>query len=133
MSSYGNNPSVPGYWSGAYQPDQLLCGPLQVVTKTVTITGGEVYQRGTVLGRMTESGAYTLCKQGAGVTDGSETPVAILADMADASSGDVLAGVYLMGEFNANRVIFDESWDIDDLSVALEKEKIFLRNPVTVP
>lgn len=53
--------------------------------------------------------------------------------MADASSGDVLAGVYLMGEFNANRVIFDESWDIDDLSVALEKEKIFLRNPVTVP
>lgn len=75
MSTYGNNPSVPGYWSGAYQPDQLLCGPLQVVTKTVTITGGEVYQRGTVLGRMTESGAYTLCKQGAGVTDGSETPV----------------------------------------------------------
>lgn len=131
MTTYGNNPSVPGYWSDAYQPDQLLCGPLQTVTKTVTITGGAVYQRGTVLGRITDSGAFTLSVSSA--TDGSETPVAVLADLADASSGDVLAGVYVMGEFNANRVIYDEGWSTDALTAALEKEKIFLRNPVTVP
>ncbi|EIC3243770.1 head decoration protein [Escherichia coli] len=131
MSTYGNNPVTPGYWSDAYQPDQLLCGPLQTVTKTVTVTGGAVYQRGTVLGCIADSGAFTLCVPSA--NDGSETPVAILADLADASSGDVLAGVYVMGEFNANRVIFDEGWDISVLTPALEKEKIFLRNPVMAP
>ncbi|PSY65653.1 head decoration protein [Escherichia sp. 20412-1] len=131
MTTYGNNPVTPGYWSSEYQPDQLLCGPLQHVTKTVTISGGEVYQRGTVLGRVTDSGAFTLSVPSA--TDGSETPVAILADLADATSGDVLAGVYVMGEFNANRVIFGEGWDISALTSALEKEKIFLRNPVMAP
>lgn len=131
MITYGNNPVTPGYWSSEYQPDQLLCGPLQHVTKTVTISGGEMYQRGTVLGRVTDSGAFTLCVPSA--TDGSETPVAILSDPADATSGDVLAGVYVMGEFNANRVIFGEGWDISALTSALEKEKIFLRNPVMAP
>ncbi|EHR8986889.1 head decoration protein [Escherichia coli] len=126
---YGNNPFSPGGWAMAYAPDQLIAGPLQLITKTVTVTGSAAYSRGTVLGVKTSDGKYTLCVKTA--EDGSQTPVAILVDDVDASSGDVQAGVYLMGEFNADRVTYDSSWQADELVTALEKEKIFLRTPVS--
>ncbi|HBC1012505.1 TPA: head decoration protein [Escherichia coli] len=128
---FGNNPFSPGCWSVEYSPDQLIAGPLQLITKTVTLTGGEILKRGTVLGRITSGGIYTICKRGSDVTDGSDVPVAVLMDDVDTSGGDAQGGVYLMGEFNAGRVIFDESWTVEELTTELEKEKIFLRLPVS--
>jgi hypothetical protein len=50
------------------------------------------------------TGVYQLAVSSA--VDGSEKPVAILADYADPTAGNVVAPVYLMGEFNANALVF---------------------------
>lgn len=126
----GQSPIAPGMTSSVFNPDQLIAGVLQPVTRDVTITGG-TYKRGTVLGKVTASGAYTLSVQTA--TDGSQNPVAILVDDRDASSGDLVGPVYLLGEFNANAVIFDPSWTLSTLIPAMDVNKVFLRNPVEAP
>ncbi|WP_338327096.1 hypothetical protein [Yersinia ruckeri] len=54
-----------------------------------------------------------------------------MVDDADATTGAVQAGVYLMGEFNQHRVIFDDSWTLADLAVALRPYSIFLRSSLT--
>lgn len=42
--------------------------------------------------------------------DGSQYPVGILVDAADASGGTVVGGIYQHGEFNQNAIIYDSSW-----------------------
>lgn len=64
-------------------------------------------------------------------TDGSNEPIAVLADDADPSGGDVKAGVYLTGEFNSNAMTFGTG-----LTAALAKEPmrrvgIFLKDAVS--
>lgn len=130
MDQFGQNAFAPGMKSALFVPDQLIAGTLQLVTDTGTITGG-AYQRGTVLGRVTASGKYTQSVKTA--TDGSETPVAILVDDVDASSGDQNGGLYLMGEFNQHRIIFDESWTISELKTAFRPLAIFLKDSDQAP
>jgi hypothetical protein len=128
MTDFGNNPFAPGMKTSVFVPDQLVAGNLKLVTKTVTVTGGD-YKRGTVLGMITASGKYTACLKTA--SDGSETPCAILVDGVHAAThGDQSGGVYLMGEFNDNRVIIDASWTIAEMTVALRPFAIFLTDSV---
>lgn len=133
MDTFGQNPFVPGMTQATFIPDQLVSGNLQVVTDNGTIlTGaGAVYKRGTILGVITASGKYT--KSVATATNGSQVPSAILADDVDATVADVNAGVYLMGEFNQNRIIFDASWTVVTLKAALRPLAIFLRDSVQAP
>lgn len=130
MDQYGQNPFAPGMKSSLFVPDQLVAGNLQLVTDTVTVSGGD-YKRGTVLGMITASGKYTACVKTA--TDGSENPVAILADNVDASSADQTGGVYLMGEFNQNRITLDASWTIAGMKAALRPLAIFLKDSDQAP
>lgn len=125
MSQTGQNPFVPGVIQDTFIPDQLVSGPLQLVTDTVSLSAG-VLLRGTVLGQITATKAYIKSVKAA--TDGSQVPCAILVDNADATTGAVQVGVYLMGEFNQHRVIFDDSWTLADLAVALRPYSIFLRD-----
>ncbi|GAB7525330.1 head decoration protein [Paraburkholderia sp. 2C] len=74
-------------------------------------------------------GTYKLSVKSA--SDGSQTPVAILADDADASAGPVTAGAYLMAEVNANSLHFDASWDIPSLTTALRPYSIFVKSSVS--
>ncbi|MDN7871273.1 head decoration protein [Burkholderia multivorans] len=74
-------------------------------------------------------GTYKLSVKTA--SDGSQTPVAILADDADASAGPVTAGAYLMAEVNANALNFDPSWDIPSLTAALRSSAIFVKSSVS--
>ncbi len=74
-------------------------------------------------------GQYVSCVKTA--NDGSQAPCAILADDADASTGPVEAGVYLTGEFNSRRVIFDPSWTLPLLRAALRPFNIFLHHSVS--
>lgn len=128
MTDFGNNPFAPGMKTSVFVPDQLVAGNLKLVTKTVTVTGGD-YKRGTVLGMITASGKYTACLKTA--SDGSETPCVILVDDVHAAThGDQSGGVYLMGEFNDNRVIIDASWTIAEMTVALRPFAIFLTDSV---
>ncbi|CAI1576474.1 Uncharacterised protein [Serratia proteamaculans] len=127
------NAWIPGVQHDTFVPDQLLSGPLQVVSDTVTVASGAAakYKRGTVLGVITASGKYTLSV--ATATDGSEAPSAILADDVDASASDVFAGVYLMAEINQNRITFDPSWTLAKLKTALRPLGIFLRDSIQAP
>ncbi len=128
VNQIGNNPWRPGIVQDVYVPDQLVSGPLQLVTDTVKITGGKAYKRGTVLGVVTASGGYQLSVKTA--TDGSEVPSAILVDDVDTTAGDVLGGVYLMGEFNGHRIIIDNSWTVETVAQALRPSSIFIRDVV---
>ena len=130
MDQFGQNQLDPGMDSSLFLPDQLIAGTLQLVTDTGIITGG-TYKRGTVLGMVTASGKYKLSVKTA--TDGSETPVAILVDNVDASTADQNGGLYLMGEFNQNHIIFDNSWAIPALKTALRPLAIFLKDSTQAP
>ncbi|HHY0811073.1 TPA: head decoration protein [Klebsiella pneumoniae] len=130
MDQYGQNPFAPGMESALFVPDQLIAGTLQLVTDTGIITGG-TYKRGTVLGVVTASGKYKLSVKTA--TDGSEKPAAILIDDVDASTTDQNGGLYLMGEFNQNRIIFDNSWAVPALKTALRPLAIFLKDSTQAP
>lgn len=131
MDQFGQNQFAPGMKSSLFVPDQLVAGPLQLVTDTVTVSGGD-YKRGTVLGMITASGKYTACLKTA--SDGSEKPCAILVDDVNAAThGDQSGGVYLMGEFNQNRINIDASWTIADIKAALRPLAIFLKDSSQAP
>ena len=130
MDQFGQNQFAPGMKSALFIPDQLIAGTLQLVTDTGIITSG-TYKRGTVLGMVTASGKYKLSVKTA--TDGSEKPAAILVDNVDASTSDQNGGLYLMGEFNQNRIIFDNSWTVPALKAALRPLAIFLKDSIQAP
>lgn len=131
MDQFGQNPFSPGVTSSLFVPDQLVSGPLQLVTDTVTIGQAGVLKRGTVLGLVTSSGEYVISVKTA--EDGSQTPVAILVDDVDTTEEAKSAGVYLMGEFNQNRLIVDDGWTLAELKVALRPLAIFLRDSIQAP
>lgn len=80
------------------------------------------------------SGSYKTSVKTA--TDGSQAPVAILVDQALASGGDLIGGIYLMGEFNAAKIVFDSGWGSSTagpvaLAPLLRPLGIFLKNAIT--
>lgn len=75
------------------------------------------------------SGVWKLCT--AGAVDGSNNPLAILADYCDPSSGNVTAGVYVMGEFNGNAIVFDSSLTPAQIKQAFRVNQIFIKNVVS--
>ncbi len=129
-TSVGDNVQTPSIQAEIYVPDQLIAGRFPLVTQPVTIAAGAaVLKRGTVLGIVTASGKYIQSVKTA--ADGSQNPVAILADDADPTGGDVQAGVYLTGEFNQNAIIFDASWTVATLTAPLRALSIFLKPSVS--
>lgn len=130
MDQFGQNQFAPGMKSSLFVPDQLIAGTLQLVTDSGTITGGS-FKRGTVLGMITASGKYTKSVKTA--ADGSQNPVAILVDNVDASTADQNGGLYLMGEFNQNCIIYDNSWTVPGLKAALRPLPIFLKDSIQAP
>lgn len=131
MDQFGQNQFSPGMKSSLFVPDQLVSGPLQLVTDSVTIGVSGALKRGTVLGIVTATGAYVQSKKDA--TDGSEKPSAILVDNVDTTTAVQTGGVYLMGEFNQNRLIFDATWTIAELKAQFRPLAIFLRDSIQSP
>ncbi|UNK26224.1 head decoration protein [Serratia plymuthica] len=131
MDQFGQNQFAPGMKSSLFVPDQLVSGPLQLVTDSVTIGVSGALKRGTVLGVVTATGAYIPSKKDA--TDGSENPSAILVDNVDTTTTAQTGGVYLMGEFNQHRLIFDATWTIAELKAQFRPLAIFLRDSIQSP
>jgi hypothetical protein len=218
INPIGDQPFAPGNYAYSYNPDQLIAGPLQLVTYNVEVpTGNGILARGTVMGRLTtfsvvvtpgtntgngtvgsitvppgnEFGSYTLTALSptsfsvvdpegvslanatvgtaytsgeinftitAGGTafvagdsftlnnmsttgnvipsvktasDGSQTPVCILADTIDTTSGAQKVGAYFMGEFNSRAITYDSSWTLFDLTASLQARGIFLKSSVS--
>lgn len=65
-------------------------------------------------------------KSVATATDGSQIPKAVLADDADATSADAAAGAYVSGEFNGNALIYDGSWSVATLQIAMRPYAIWI-------
>lgn len=74
-------------------------------------------------------GTYIACVKTA--SDGSQNPVAILADAADASAGPVSTGAYVAGEFNFNALTYDASWTQATLVSALRAYSLFAKSAVS--
>lgn len=94
---------------GSAMPNATVGTPYVSADINFTLTaGGTAFAAGDAFDVIVPPGNYVNCV--ATASDGSEVPVAILADDADASGGAVSCGVYLMGEFNQNAIIPDASW-----------------------
>jgi hypothetical protein len=83
--------------------------------ETVTLKAGTNYALGSVLGKITASGKYSLspAAQVAG-DEGAETAVAVLLEAVDASAGDKTALVVARGPAIVSKaaLIFDASVDL---------------------
>ncbi len=109
-----------------FNPDNLVAGDIAIRTDSVTIGSGAALTRGAVLGKVTATGKYIL--SAAGASDGSETPVAILAEDTDASGSDVTnVPVYIRGDFNSNALNFGTAHDADSVKDALRDGGIFIK------
>lgn len=132
MDNFGQNAFQPGMRSSLFVPDQLVSGTLQLVTDTGVIAQATaIHLRGTVLGKIKASGQYIKSVKTA--TDGSEVPVAILVDNVDSTAATQRGGVYLMGQFNQNSIIYDNSWTLAELKTALRPYSIFLEDSIQAP
>jgi hypothetical protein len=130
VTNYGNNPEVPGAWDASYYPDNLIAGDKKIVTDNqAVITGAAILKRGTVLGQVTATGAYRLAV--ATAADGSQNPCAVLADLTDATAGDVAGAVYIEAEVNGNRLIFDPSFTVAAIKAALRPLSLIVKFPVS--
>ena len=96
-------------------------------TAKVTLTGVDA-ARGTVLGRITASGLFTTAL--AAANDGSEAPLVILAEDADASGGDVDATVWIAGDFNGDLLTYGAGHTADTVRAALIGTPIFVRDTI---
>jgi len=112
-----------------YTPDNLLASDYPAVTDIITILLAHVLTRGALLGKITASGKYVLCDSAA--IDGSQNPVAILAEDADATAADVQALIYLSGAFNEGQVTFGGVDTADTHRVALRDLNIYLKKAVS--
>lgn len=74
-------------------------------------------------------GTYVECERTA--TDGSQHPLAILVDDADATQGPVTAGAYLSGEFNAARLIYSATWSLPALVSAMRPFGLFAKTSIS--
>lgn len=125
-TNVGNNPTAPGIAAEIYLPDQLVAGAFPLVTQPITVASGAgVLARGTVLGIVTASGKYV--KSASAASDGSQTPVAVLADSIDATSADVATGAYFSGEFNSNSLTLGAGWTLTSIAAALRDASIFIK------
>lgn len=97
-----------------------------------TITaGGTPFVAGDSFTVTVAAGANTWKKSVKTAVDGSNLPLGILVDDADATGGDVNSGMYLTGEFNENVVAYDGTWTLEELKQSLRRDGIFLKSAIT--
>jgi len=101
-----------------------------IVTDAVIIASGNKLARGTVLGIVTASGKAVAVDSSKNT--GVELPYAVLANDTDATAADVLAPIYLTGEYNGHKLIFGGSDTSDTHKTACRKIGIFIKSAVPV-
>lgn len=95
--------------AGSYVPENLLAGSSDVITQSDTILQAGVIAKLTVMGRVTASGKLIKSVQTA--TDGSQTVAAILCEAVNSTAADVVAPVYVAGEFDLDALTWDATFD----------------------
>lgn len=111
--------------AGSLAHDNLIAGTaVNAVTESIVLDTGNL-TRGALLGRITASGKYVLSL--AAAEDGSQTPVAILAEDTDATSADKTTVAYLTGEFNTAAMTFGTGHTAASVKAGLRDLGIFLK------
>lgn len=87
-----------------YDPLPLVVGGFDTASRSITLLAGQAYKRGSVLGRITASGKYTLAT--AAANDGSQTPAVVLSLDCDATGGDVACPAYFKAVVSEAACIF---------------------------
>lgn len=117
----GFNPGVTQH--AAYDPEGLLVSDHDTFTDDIVVVSGQNLVAGTLLGKITSGGKFN--KSLSGASDGSQTPVAILKDDCDASSGDKPARAYFAGGFNTHKMVFGTAHTAASTRQALAARGIF--------
>lgn len=117
---------MPEIITDTFNYDNLLAGGDFTVLEIGTVDETVEVKRGTVLGRVSATKNFKVCKDANG--DGSEKPVAILAEDLPAGAQNKDKYIYLAGNFNSSAVIFDEGVaDKEQAKIELHGNSIFLR------
>lgn len=116
---------MPDIVSDTFNYDNLLAGGDFTVLEIGTVDETVEVKRGTVLGRVSATNTFKICKEGA--SDGSNEPCAVLAEDIKAGAENKDKYLYLSGKFNKNAVIFDSSiTNKNKAKIELHKNSIFL-------
>lgn len=117
---------MPGFESDTFNYDNLLAGGDLTVLEIGTIDETGEVKRGTVLGRVSSTNTYKICKDAN--ADGSNIPVAILAEDLPAGETNKDKYIYLAGNFTAEKVILDAGVaNKNKAKIELHGNSIFLR------
>lgn len=115
-----------GFENDTFNYDNLLADGDLTVLEVGTIDETVEVKRGTVLGWVSSTNTYKICKDVN--ADGSNIPVAILAEDLPASAENKDKYIYLSGNFNLSAVIFDAGIaNKNKAKIELHNNSIFLR------
>lgn len=109
----------------SYLPRQLSAGDFPIVMDSGVIAVGQKLLRGAVLGQVTASKEYQLCK--AAAEDGSQAPTAILDQDVDTTDGAKSAPIRLTGQVLGNQLSLGEGLTLAAAKAALRPLSIFIR------
>lgn len=115
----------PGFSKDSYTPKEIYASEHPRITRGVTIAAGQVLERGALLGKVTASGAYVLSV--AAAEDGSQTPVAVLADDVNASAAADGAVVYEAGHFEGRHLTYGAGHTADSVRAGLRTLGIYIQ------
>lgn len=110
------------------QFENLLAGTIEMPTSTVTFKKGFAYKRGHVLGYIKTENKCTPVNKTKG--DNSQYVYAIAAEDADATEGDVVAAIYMAGEFNTPHLIFESGDTAADHQLSARQVGIFFKQEI---
>ncbi|MGE8455636.1 head decoration protein [Pseudomonas sp. ESBL2] len=108
-----------------YLPRELSAGDFPIVMDAGVIAAGQVLSRGAVLGQVTASGEYLLCKVAS--EDGSQSPVAILDQDVDTTDGAKSAPLRLTGQVLGSQLALGEGLTLAAAKAALRPLCLFIR------
>lgn len=110
-----------------FVPDQLVANnPSLLLNEPAILLSGQNLKRGALLGKITTGGKFVLSASAA--VDGSQTPVGILVDDTDATSGDKATIIYTRGDFTADAVIYGTGHTTASVAAGLQAKGICLIN-----
>lgn len=111
--------------SETYVPRQISAGDFPVVMETGVIAVGQTLHAGAVLGQVTASKEYVLCKSAA--EDGSQHPCAVLDQDVDTTGGAKSAPIRLTGQVLGSQLTLGEGLTLAAAKAALRPLSIFIR------
>jgi hypothetical protein len=115
---------------GTFTPDNFLIGgDSPTVSRQITLITGQNLTRGAVLGKITASGKYNLSLSAA--ADGSQVPVAVLAEDTDATAADKVTVAYMKAIVNENRLILGTGHTLASVREPLRDFGIYLQSSIT--